>query len=331
MLVDRIWHARCIAIAVEDTTMATNSDRDDIDWEIARLSGGLSAARRTAPAHQGSLRPSDWDLAEHEEGPLSERGEALSQDLAAIEARNRPIVESIAPMSMESAAAAHSEPPPPHPAPEARNRPSKLENAFWTGTAAAMSVLALGLVFGLSNRAAPHAATPAAAVVAAPAGMAAVDEGVPFASRPMVMLDPVLVTADSTIHTAPVAAAARPARASLAAVAPSPAAIPPQMVIPPPAATAPVAAAEISRPAAAVAISVAGRRAASCLTGDDARSTMPVSVTFAPSGRVTTATVDGGPFVGTSAGGCIARALRSASVAPFDGSPVTVHSSVRVR
>lgn len=308
--------------------MATKSDRD-IDWEIARLSGGLTAARRAVPAHQGSLRPSDWDLAEREEGPLSERGEALRQDLAAIEARKRPIVESIAPMSMEMepAIVAQSEPPP------ARKRLDRGENAFWTAAAAGMSVLAIGLVVGLGLMPAPVATTPATAAPA-PASMAVVDEGVPLAARPMVMLDPVFVAADPTV-AAPtpvvVAAAAPAARAVVAAVAPSPEVIAPRMVIPPLAAAPPVAATDINRPAVAVAISVAGRRAASCMVDDDARSTMPVSVTFAPSGRVTTATVDGGPFVGTSVGGCIARALRGATVAPFDGAPVTVHSSVRIR
>ncbi len=89
--------------------------------------------------------------------------------------------------------------------------------------------------------------------------------------------------------------------------------------------------ADFSRSAAAVAISAAGRRAAACLQPGDARGSMPVSVTFAPSGRVTSTTVDGGPFAGTTTGGCIARALRSAGVAPFDGAPVTVHSSVSFR
>jgi hypothetical protein len=308
--------------------MATNSDRD-IDWEIARLSGGLTAARRAVPAHQGSLRPSDWDLAEREEGPLSERGEALRQDLAAIEARKRPIVESIAPMSMEMepATAAQSEPP------AARKRLDRGANAFWTATAAGMSLLAVGLVVGLGLMPLPVATTPAPAAPA-PASMAVVDEGVPLVTRPMVMLDPVFVAADPTvaapIHAAPVAAAAPAARAAVAAVAPSPAAIAPRMVIPPLAAAPPVATTDISRPAVAVAISVAGRRAASCTADNDARSTMPVSVTFAPSGRVTTATVDGGPFAGTAVGSCIARALRGATVGPFDGAPVTVHSSVRI-
>jgi hypothetical protein len=280
------------------------------------------------------LRPSDWDLADREEGPLSERGEALARDLAMIEARKRPVLESIAPMSMESALVAPAELTLPIAA-TVQKRRSRAENAFWTGAAAGMSVLALGLVVELGLMSAPHSATPTPApAAAAPARIEAIDEGTPVAPRSMVMLDPVYVAADPTtaapVAAAPVVAAPAGVRAR-AAVAPSPEAIAPQMVIPPLAAAPPVAGTDISRPAAAVAISVAGRRAASCLAADDLRGTMPVSVTFAPSGRVTTATVDGGPFVGTAVGGCIARALRSASVGPFDGAPVTVHSSVRVR
>jgi predicted Zn finger-like uncharacterized protein len=49
-----------------------------------------------------------------------------------------------------------------------------------------------------------------------------------------------------------------------------------------------------------------------------------VTVTFAPSGRVTTANVNGAPFAGTSVGGCVASIFRKAKVPPFSGSPVTV-------
>ncbi len=313
--------------------MTASSDRE-IDWEIARLSGGLSAARRAAPAHQGSIRPSDWDLADREEGPLSKRGEALARDLATIEARKRPIIESIAPMAMESALVAQDELTVPYDTTAKKSR-KRGENAFWTGAAAGMSVLALGLVVELGLMSAPHTAAPAPTpAAAAPTKVEAVEEGVAVAPRSMVMLDPVYISADpkgaAPVDAAPIVAAPTGVRAR-AAVAPSPEAIAPRMVIPPLAAAPPVAGTDISRPAAAVAISVAGRRAASCLADDDLRGTMPVSVTFAPSGRVTTATVDGGPFVGTAVGGCIARALRSASVGPFDGAPVTVRSSVRVR
>jgi hypothetical protein len=163
--------------------------------------------------------------------------------------------------------------------------------------------------------------------------MAMATEGAPFASRPTVMLEPVLVSGNASTSGGRTAAA--PARTAAltpeAAMAAALDAIPPQVVIPKTATASDLASAGISRPAAAVAISMAGRRAASCRQPGDARGSMPVSVTFAPSGRVTSSTVDGGPFAGTTTGSCIARALRSASVAPFEGAPVTVHSSVSFR
>jgi len=55
-----------------------------------------------------------------------------------------------------------------------------------------------------------------------------------------------------------------------------------------------------------------------------------VSVTFAPSGRVTTANIMGPPFAGTPVGGCIASKFRGATVPPFSGPPVTVSTSVAI-
>jgi len=59
--------------------------------------------------------------------------------------------------------------------------------------------------------------------------------------------------------------------------------------------------------------------------------TARVHVTFAPSGRVTVATIGGDPLAGTKAGGCVARTLRSARMDPFDGPPVTVRRTLRLR
>lgn len=56
-----------------------------------------------------------------------------------------------------------------------------------------------------------------------------------------------------------------------------------------------------------------------------------VSITFAPSGRVTQAVVDGPPFAGTPLGSCIASKFRSASVPAFRGGPVTVKQTVHIR
>lgn len=61
--------------------------------------------------------------------------------------------------------------------------------------------------------------------------------------------------------------------------------------------------------------------------GDNAGGTARVAVTFAPSGRVTQAVVEGAPYAGTPAGGCIAAKARTATVPAFSGAPVTVRRS----
>ena len=71
--------------------------------------------------------------------------------------------------------------------------------------------------------------------------------------------------------------------------------------------------------------------ASSCRKGDDPRGTAEVIVTFAPSGRVTSANVNGAPFGGTATGGCIAATLRGATVPPFAGNHVSVRKLVTVR
>ncbi len=58
---------------------------------------------------------------------------------------------------------------------------------------------------------------------------------------------------------------------------------------------------------------------------------MPVSVTFSTSGRVVAARVTGGPLVGTPAGGCVAAALRGASIPAFAGEPVTINTTLRLQ
>jgi hypothetical protein len=55
-----------------------------------------------------------------------------------------------------------------------------------------------------------------------------------------------------------------------------------------------------------------------------------VQVTFATSGRVTTANVAGPPFGGTSVGGCVAGIFRKARIPAFSGNPVTVSKSFSI-
>lgn len=82
------------------------------------------------------------------------------------------------------------------------------------------------------------------------------------------------------------------------------------------------------RTAAAAAVGAAAGAAASCREPGSPSGAARVAVTFAPSGRVTTATIAAGQYAGTSVGGCIARAIRSARVEPFSGDLVTVHKTI---
>jgi hypothetical protein len=47
-------------------------------------------------------------------------------------------------------------------------------------------------------------------------------------------------------------------------------------------------------------------------------------ITFQPNGTVSAVEIDGGPFPGTSVGGCVAGKFRGAHMSPFAGGAVTV-------
>ncbi len=87
---------------------------------------------------------------------------------------------------------------------------------------------------------------------------------------------------------------------------------------------------EFNRSAATSALGAAAGAARGCAKPDGPTGSGRVKVTFAPSGRVTTATIEGPPFAGTAVGGCIAGAFRGAHIPAFDGSPVSVTKSFSV-
>ncbi|PKN50169.1 MAG: hypothetical protein CVU63_00085 [Deltaproteobacteria bacterium HGW-Deltaproteobacteria-20] len=95
-------------------------------------------------------------------------------------------------------------------------------------------------------------------------------------------------------------------------------------------ASEPSRAGPFDRFAASAALEASAAAAMSCRRPETPPGAARVSVTFAPSGRVTTATVMGA-FAGTPEGGCIARTFRAARVEPFEGGLVTVHKTVAVR
>jgi predicted Zn finger-like uncharacterized protein len=76
--------------------------------------------------------------------------------------------------------------------------------------------------------------------------------------------------------------------------------------------------------------SAASQAASACKAGGGPTGSGKVQVTFAPSGRVTSARVVSGPFGGTSVGGCVARTFRGAKIPSFDGDPTTVSKSFTI-
>jgi hypothetical protein len=88
---------------------------------------------------------------------------------------------------------------------------------------------------------------------------------------------------------------------------------------------------EFDATAARESIALAEARAMACHTAGEPGGPAAVVIRFAPSGRVTTATVESGPFAGTPTGGCIAAKFRSARVPAFAGDHVTVKRTVLLR
>jgi hypothetical protein len=84
------------------------------------------------------------------------------------------------------------------------------------------------------------------------------------------------------------------------------------------------------RAGASTALGGAAGSVSSCKQPDGPSGTGRVTVTFAPSGRVTSAIVTG-DLAGTAIGGCVARIFRQAKVAPFSGEPVTVAKSFSIQ
>ncbi len=78
-------------------------------------------------------------------------------------------------------------------------------------------------------------------------------------------------------------------------------------------------------------VSAASIASGSCLAEGESSGRAKVTVTFAPSGRVTQALVSGAPFAGTPTGSCLAAQFRSVRIAAFTGEHVTVSKTVRIR
>lgn len=99
----------------------------------------------------------------------------------------------------------------------------------------------------------------------------------------------------------------------------------PKEVLPKP---APAATGPFDRDAANSALSSAAAQASACRQDGDPTGVAKVVVTFAPSGRVTSATINGPPFAGTPTGSCIAKTMRGMNLPPFQGDLMTISKTV---
>lgn len=231
-------------------------------------------------------------------------------------------------------------PPPAAPAREARANRARAERGqqgalIFLGVCALAATGLIGVSVGRSSVPvpAPQAAAPTAPTVAQPVA-AKVD---PHATQ------------SPTGNVAPTVGANDPSRGQPRAVgvpgpradkalggssgdkaAKEPLATPEPSLVEPPPATQPApadgpAAPAFDASAATNALAALSGSVQSC--GGNAGGTARVAVTFSPSGRVTQAIVEGAPYAGTPAGGCIAAKARGASIPAFSGAPVTVRKT----
>ena len=87
---------------------------------------------------------------------------------------------------------------------------------------------------------------------------------------------------------------------------------------------------EFDKGAARSALASAAAQASACRKDGDPSGMATITITFAPSGRITSANLQGPPFAGTATGGCIANTMRRATVPAFSGEHVTVTKTIVV-
>lgn len=93
--------------------------------------------------------------------------------------------------------------------------------------------------------------------------------------------------------------------------------------------TGPAGTTPFDRESAATALTDAALRASTCRMLGGPTGSSQATITFAPSGHVSAASV-GGDFSGSVVGACIVKLFRSATVPPFAGDPVTVSKRFNV-
>jgi predicted Zn finger-like uncharacterized protein len=194
--------------------------------------------------------------------------------------------------------------------------------------------LLLALILGRKQEAAASADSSGTASVSASSSASAAADSAPEkpaseAAKPPEPAKPSEAPSASASAAASVSASAAPSSPKLAdkAVAVTQAA--PKKPKEEPAAPA-ADAAPFSKASAISALGAAASAAGSCKKAGGPTGGGKATVTFAPSGRVTTATIAGGTYAGTAVGGCVASVFRRAHVPAFSGSSVTVSKSFQI-
>lgn len=232
-------------------------------------------------------------------------------------------------------------PEPPPPRFDASGAPAKPMNkalVFGGAGAAAVVLLLVGLLLGRSGRsddeAAAEASAKAASADAPDSDKKSTDEK-PDEKKPDEK-KPDTTPPPATASAAP--SAAEPAKvATPSETKPGTGATPggratptktsePKKEEPPAVGTSP-----FSVSAAQVALTQAAGNAGSCSKPAGPSGSGKVQVTFATSGRVTSAVVTDPKFAGTPVGGCVAGVFRRARIPAFAGNPVTVSKSFSVK
>lgn len=213
----------------------------------------------------------------------------------------------------------------------------------WLMVLGGAALLGIGFFIGRQTSNPPAAPEPRNPVAATTTSTANEAVCAPVVSATATQAEPVLATTApvSAEPTASAASAESSVTATTAALVPSSTTRPTTTtttaatsatttVAPVKSSAAPAATAPFDKAAANAALSGLVGSAAGCKQPGDPSGTATVTVTFAPSGRVTTSSVSGPPFQGTATGGCIARAFKAATVPAFNGDPTTVSKTVHI-
>lgn len=205
-----------------------------------------------------------------------------------------------------------------------RPQKEKSANAWMLAAAALMLVAVVWVAFGNSGSMSSNSDASAGKLDTrlperpVPAAVPPVAPAPPSVEQPA----PVDGEATGEIIDLDAPAASKPATARVFSAKPAPRA--PKIAE----AARPQAVAAFDPSAAESALASAAQQATTCRQDGDPTGVARVVVTFAPSGRVTSATISGPPFAGTPTGSCIARTMRAMSLPPFTGDHMTVSKTV---